>query len=221
MQEYSPNIYYEIFDNNGFLGALVDACDGEFKPYTGEIYDDATFFLKRMLYQYNKEIASKKDSIPREIYALRILERRGLNPDKGLLVPVKSALTAKMVSRYKDDYELSQSFDHSYKLTLDQIESRRFAKDCELKVLINFDESLIVFDKFTRFFDMADYCTTMEVGPLDYKDTLNKLEYYPNIDEDYTLTKFTFNHMDDVTDIVKNNTKGFRDTRSDRIIAIK
>ena len=221
MQKHNPKIYFSILDEKGFLGALSVICDNTLDPYRGELFDEAMFVVKKMLYHYNKEIITQKDSLPRLIYALRILERRGINPSKGVLVPEKTKATEKELLSYKGRYELSQSCIYSQKITLDHEEAQKWAIDHTLKVFIDLKQNQVKFHRFSRWFDVNEYCKHFEKSEEDFWEFMNEATYYPASWKEFTLSEFGFNYIDEVEKLAKDNKNGFKDDAENCMIRLR
>lgn len=219
---YDTDVYYEVSDCYGFLGAVIVNKDSEIKFYNGEMYFDAINWVRSMLHNYNSIMASKEHLLPREIYGLKVLERTGLDKDETVLVPRRTKKTEEMVKRYSAEFDLSNHTNHNCSLTLDENEAETFAENCMLKVYIDLETNEVNLKGFAVRLDQEDYCTVKDVDPKGFDMLRKSLPPFPKFgDDDYSITRFTFNIIDDVEKAAKDNLQGFYSMRVTQVIAIR
>lgn len=212
---FNESIYIEVYDKKGFLGGLYWK-ENNFPDYHALSFTSMISWIKVMLYNMNKNLYSKAGSVPREIYAVRLLERMNIEGDRKTKVPSRTESTDEILERYRSIYFLDNPRDENQKIILDKKESDGIRKLCNEKVTINLDNHNIHMQGFLLCLAVEDLCEMMKAGTRDIISFINRLNEYPS-----WITQFDFNLMDEVLEIVRNNRKGFKRTMSGDAVLIK
>lgn len=204
-REYDTSMYFEFFDEKGFIGAVAKKNADLISYHNGLAFLDALLFVKNILNNANVNLFSKKDKIPREIYALRLLEGLPVEGDEFSNVPIRTVTTAFLLEPFEEEYNIDNIIDERFVLTLDYDEARNMDREHKLRVYINLETKSMMLDDFLTAVDEGTYCKIKLYNPLKikkFKETLATKPVY--------LTDFNFNLLDDVASFIEKNVCGFK-----------
>lgn len=212
---FNEKIYIEVYDKRGFIGGLFWN-NNYFPDYYAFSFISMITWIQTMLYNMNKNLYSKATIVPKEIYAIRLLERMSIRGDKKTKVPDRTKSTDEILERYKSIYYLDNPRDENQKIILDKTESDEICKLCQEQVIINLDTHTIFMQGFLLSLDVKDLCKMRGTSFKDIIVFMDKLNEYP-----LWITQFDFNVMDEVLKIVKSNRNGFKRAISKDVVLIK
>lgn len=222
MLSYITDIYFSLCDSFGFLGALTFRKSGSIVYYNSEMYMEAMRWIKKMLSNYNRRIAIKEEEIPRTIFGLKILEHTGIDKDINELVPKRTTETLKMLMSYRTEFDLSNFTNQDLTLTLNSKEAKAMEDKSMLRVYIDLSHNEVNFQAFATRLSVENYCEAKAIDPKIFNKVREELPIYPQFDDEgYCITKFKFNMIDEIEELVKNNTRGFQCMSDSHIITIR
>ena len=205
MDKYDGKLHIEIWDDKGFLACIIKQKIGYFEPYHGEIYKDVLDWVTKALLNYNKNLISVKDNIPREIFALRFVEQLCVQGDSRFLTPSKSPMTKKALKPYREHYYLKNKENPWAWVSFDKEETERImGGKIPLRVYVNISTKTVLLNNFITELDEYTYSCIFNVDKEEIGHIRMGLVPCPII-----LTQFDFNMMDEVREILETNKNGF------------
>lgn len=213
--DYNNNIYIEVCDKSGFLGAILIETETK-NPYFASTYIHALDWIESMLYNMNKELISKMDDIPREIFALRLLETISLFCDMQASVPKRTNSTVIIIEKYRG-YYFNNPVNHMQTISLDRDEAEMLANKAVCMAYVNLSIKTVEMRNFLARWDIESYSKNRLIDLEDMPKFVAALTKLPT-----WITNFTFNQIDDLRDTVGKNRHGFRSMlKNDSVVVIK
>lgn len=216
MSDTTYNIYFELFDEIGYLGSIRRCNMDSLKTNEADLYLAAVFWIKSMLLNANKFLFANKDKLPREVYALKLLDRMDMKGSNQTYVPKRTQKTYDIIEPYRIKFDLDALEDTRFDIILDKKEADTEKFTCKQRVYIHLDTKFAVMEGFFQTVDFTDYCK------LTGYDTKKVVEFYNNLPKmPAMISRPDFNNLEDVYTMVTQNYQGFKGVLDETIIIIK
>lgn len=204
--EYVTDIYFEVSDKDGFMGGLLAKGAETTRPYCSETYLVGLLIAETILKNANLHLFGVKEHIPREVFALRLLERQSLKGNVKVCVPDKTAKTKEMLKKFKKDYNMDGfTVEDRFHLTLDKDEARELYNSCELSIFIDLSKGIVIYYNFLASFKLETYCKLKEYDPANVHNLWKTLKSTPK-----GILNTHFNDLEDMYIEISENAFGFK-----------
>lgn len=145
------NVMYEVKIDEFFFGTL-------FIKKKNATYHDILTDIKEIVDNYNRNIIGEIGCYPRELLALRTLEKNDIVGHKRFVVPNRSEKTAECIQCFSDRVYLRTSqAEWLGKVVLSVEECEKLSKQVRYKVTIDFSKNRITFENFFKKITLKNY----------------------------------------------------------------
>lgn len=223
---YRDSVYLSIYDEEGFLAGVLRRQVDPYSEYTGHVYRQSIRWIKNIIFNMNKTLLCKKDSVPKEIFALRLVEETGIDGAGLKLVPTRTYKTNQLLEKFKDDYYISTYQNRHFEVTLDSREADEERRRCDLSICLNISTNVVILSNYFDILTSIQYCDILSypVGGI-VKHRSSRPDFPNEADdpnEDYhMLNCISFNMLDEIYEIAEKNKEGFRGKLINSFVVLK
>lgn len=205
-KNYGTSTIFKITDEDGFLGALFVKDTESINPYCSEAYRIALLTIQGIIDNANMHLFGVKGDIPREVFALRLLERQSVKGSVKICIPYKTIQTEFILDGFRKDYNFDGfTVDDRFCLTLDEDEAKEREHLYDLRVSIDLSKKVAILEEFISSFKLENYCKVREYDASKVHALWKELNSIPP-----GILRVRFNNLDDMYTEISKNAFGFK-----------
>lgn len=215
---YNDSVYMTLYDEEGFLAGVSKKQSVDYTSYFAYVYQQSIRWVKNTIFNLNRELLSKKHKVPREIFALRLVEEMGIAGNRSQLVPVRTQNTARVLDKFAGKYFFENHTNKDFEVTLLDFEANEKRSSCSMTISLNINTKKAYLDGYIDTLNISNYCDLVHCTRNEAIKLRAGLSDFP---EDNLITYIPFNMLDDIYELVERNKLGFKGEDDESLILLK